>query len=185
MKTVRELCQRIAQVIVDKPVCVETGTMYTCGPGNEVHTTTNNIMEFICGPKDGVLHSLEIDVEHVKFAQDFCDPIIERVGGSLVHHVGDSADVMIWLASQMCKDDERVDLLCLDGKEFDEPHMVKEFEAIKDCLAEKHFVFVDDIHNSNSVKWKLMVPILKELDYNYVEVPTPTGMFVAWKGYEL
>ncbi len=184
MNTVLDVCKRLGEILCDKPNCVETGTMYTCPPGNEPHNTTSNIMEYICGPLDGVLHSLDIDVEHVNFAQDFCEPIIERVGGSLVHHVGDSAEVMNWLASQMTEDGEKVDLLCLDGKEFDEPHMVKEFDAIKHRLAEKHFVLVDDIHNANSVKWKLMVPILKELDYSFIEVPTPTGMFVAWKGYE-
>jgi hypothetical protein len=50
---------------------------------------------------------------------------------------------------------------------------------------DKHFVLVDDIHNPNSVKHKRMVPILKDYGYDCIEVPTPTGMLVATKGYKL
>lgn len=177
MNSVRDICKRIGEIICDAPLCIETGTMYVCPPGNEIHTTTNNIMEFICAPKFGTLYSLEIDSEHINFSKEFCSNYDDK----LIHLLGDSVESMNLLSKNLPK--EKVDLLCLDGKEFDEPHMVKEFNAIKNCLAEKHFVLVDDIHNTNSVKWKLMLPLLKELDYSYTEVSTPTGMFLATKGY--
>ena len=63
--------------------------------------------------------------------------------------------------------------------------MVREFREVEAILADKHFVLVDDIHNPNSVKYKKMVPLLKQLGYDWVEVPTPTGMLVAAKGYSL
>jgi hypothetical protein len=179
MNTIRDICQHIGKIIRDAPSCIETGTMYVCLPGNEIHTTTNNIMEFIVAPKNGTLWSLDIDQEHIDFSKSFC----KKYSGALLHLLGDSVEMMERLASNLLTFGNKVDLLCLDGKEFDEDHMVNEFNAIKDRLAEKHFVLVDDIHNQNSVKYKKMVPILKELDYSYLEVPTPTGMFVAWKGY--
>lgn len=180
MNTVLDVCRRIGEVIRDVPVCVETGTMYTCPPGNEPHNTTSNIMEFIVAPKTGVLYSLDIDPEHAEFSKNFC----AKYGTGLIHILGDSAEMMRSHKEWLLPYSATVDFLCLDGKEFDEPHMVKEFDAIKDRLSAKHFVLVDDIHNPNSVKYKMMVPILKELDYSYVDVPTPTGMMVAWKGYE-
>lgn len=195
MHTVEDVCQRIAPILPDKPICVETGTMYTCPPGNEPHNTTSNIMQYICGPLNGTLYSLDIDPEHINFSKNFCS----KYDGKLVPLLGDSVESLKRLANSKTFNKwvgdgpytstytalPVVDLLCLDGKEFDEDHMVNEFNAIKEYLKDdKHFVLVDDIHNPNSVKWKKTVPILKELGYSYVEVPTPTGMFVAWKGYD-
>jgi hypothetical protein len=180
LKTVRDVCQYIGSAIGDNPVCIETGTMYTCNPGNEPHNTTSNILEFICHPpKNGTLFSLDIDPEHIKFSMEW-----NRRSGVHLHCIeGDSVESLLELSEMVGQ--TMVDFLCLDGKEFDEDHMVNEFNAIKDCLAEKHFVLVDDIHNPGSVKYKKMVPLLKELGYSYIEVPTPTGMFLATKGYPL
>jgi len=177
VKTVRDICQYIGSVIVKYPTCIETGTMYVSSPDNEPHNTTNNILEFICAPKEGYLYSLDIDPEHIKFATTFCGKLNGWTYCSWL--LGDSVDT---LKSYEGPD---VDLLCLDSKEFDENHMVNEYNAIKESLAEKHFVLIDDIHNVNSVKWKKLVPLLKELSYSYIEVPTLTGMFVATKGYNL
>lgn len=181
MKTVRDICRYIGSVIEECPLCIETGTMYTCPPGNEPHNTTSNILEFICAPNQGVLYSLDIDPEHIEFSEKWN----EKYADLLYCMEGDSVETLEKLKYELYDFGQEVNILCLDGKEFDEPHMVKEYMAIKDCLAEKHFVLVDDIHNPNSVKYKEMVPVLKELGYLYVEVPTPTGMFVATKGYEL
>lgn len=180
MKTVRDICQYIGSVIVKKPVCIETGTMYTCPPGNEPHNTTSNILDYICAPANGVLYSIDIDPEHVAFSRSFCES-----KGRVYYICEDSVEYLTWLSSvlSMLPQAYRIDLLCLDSKEFDEDHMVNEYNAIKENLAESHFVLVDDIHNSNSVKYRKLVPILKDLDYAYIEVPTPTGMFVASKGY--
>ncbi len=185
MKTVRDICQYIGSVIVRRPVCIETGTMYTCPPGNESHNTTSNLLEYVCAPSEGILYSIDIDPEHIDFSREYCK------GKGRVYYVeDDSVTYLKWLVELMDRmpapyNTYNVDLLCLDSKEFDEDHMVNEYNAIKDQLAEKHFVLVDDIHNPNSVKWKKMVPLLKDLSYSYIEVPTPTGMFVAAKGYTL
>jgi hypothetical protein len=63
--------------------------------------------------------------------------------------------------------------------------MVDEFNLVKHYLSDKHYVLVDDIHNKNSVKYLDMVPILKDLGYNWVQIPTETGLFVASKGYPI
>lgn len=185
MKTVREVCEYIGSVVGDGAVCVETGCTYTCTPGNEVHTTTNNIYIHIVHD-NGILYSLDMDPEHLKFAHDF---IQDWLVNADVHFIeGDSVDSLVQLSKKWpgTGDGNSIDVLCLDSKEFDEDHMVNEFNAIKNSLhPERHFVLVDDIHNPNSVKYKKMVPILKSLGYSWIEVPTPTGMLVAAKGYEL
>lgn len=178
MKTFREVCQWLGSIIIDNPICIETGTMYWCpeGSGNEVHNTTNNILEFISGPKNGTLYSLDIDPEHIEFSKKY-NANSDRVN----YWCGDSVESLKDLAIGL----KRVDLLCFDSKEFDEDHMVNEYNAIKHKLAESHLVLIDDIHNVGSTKWRKMVPHLKELGYEYFEVPTPTGLFVASKGYKI
>lgn len=180
MEAMRDVCQSIGAIIKDKPTCIETGTMYVRDPGNEVHTTTNNILEFICAPKDGALYSLDIDPQHINFSEKYN----REYAYFIRYYEGDSVVFLRKLSSLFLRLGTEVDLLCFDGKEFAEDHMVNEFEEIKSRLAKEHFILVDDVHNPNSVKWKKMVPLLKELDYSYTEVPTPTGLFVAWKGYE-
>jgi len=187
MKTVRDICEFIEQSLDSGPVTViETGCAYVCNPGDEAHTTTNNLYEFICREHEADLYSFDIDREHLDFAMKFISPL--RKGKARVTFVqGDSVDGLLHQAGlwKLSGKYDKVDVLCLDSKEFDEDHMVNEFNAIKYYLKEKHFVLVDDIHNTNSVKYKKMVPILKELGYSWLEVHTPTGMFVAAKGYKL
>jgi hypothetical protein len=186
MKTIRDICKYIGSVVDDGAVCVETGCSYVCHPGNEEHTTTNNIYEYINKPH-GIFYSLDIDPEHIDFACEFVRPLLD--GHADMHFVeGDSVTSLETLSKQWSGkgNGNSIDVLCLDSKDFDEDHMVNEFNAIRGSLhPDKHFVLVDDIHNPNSVKYKKMVPILKNLGYTWIEVPTPTGMFVAAKGYKL
>jgi len=193
LRTVRDVCKFIGTQLQDA-VCIETGSMYTCLPGNEVHTTTNNIYEFVVW-EHGIFYSLDIDPEHIEFARKYCYAVGERLFGDRVwtadvHFLeGDSVDSLKRLRAQWSGGSIRgnsIDLLCLDSKEFDEDHMVNEYLAIAPSLClDKHFVLVDDIHNQNSVKYKKTVPLLKQLGYSYIEVPTPTGLFLATKGYNL
>jgi len=189
MTTVKEICKFIgSQIVPGAAVCVETGCMYTCPPGNEVHTTTNNIYEYVAG-YHGILYSLDIDYEHIEFARQFVRPLQMALEGADIYFIeGDSVASLTELSNKWSGkgNGNSIDLLCLDSKEFDEDHMVNEFNAIKSSLhPERHFVLVDDIHNPNSVKYKKMVPILKGLGYSWKELHTPTGMFVAAKGYSL
>lgn len=176
MKTVREVCELISSVIVDNPVCVETGSTYCDAEDNLIHTTTNNIVDIICAPKGGKLYSFDVDREHQEIARRLCP---------------DDKTAEFILGDSVCKLEEwalkgnKVDLLWLDSKEFDPPHMVNEYNAVRHLLSEKHFVLVDDIHNGNSVKWVEMVPILKETGYKYFEIPTPTGLFFSYIGYSI
>lgn len=194
MQTIRDICEFIGLVVPSFPVCVETGCVYVCSSGNEVHTTTNNILKYICKPKRGRLVSFDINPGHIMFASEF----VSNIDAKVVFICGDSVAEMQKefkhlheIRNSFPPNDPdgfpfKIDVLCLDSKEFDEEHMVNEFLAAKDFLRPgKHFVLVDDIHNSNSVKYKKMVPMLKDSGYSWVEVPTPTGMFVAAKGYKL
>jgi len=175
---VEQVCIELAQVVHRPPVCVETGTMYAIEESNLIHTTTNNIFNFLCRPCGGKLFSLDIDKEHQEAARTLC------YGPDCIYLEGDSVESLDKLKLHFSEEQICVDVLWLDSKEFDEAHAVKEFCAIKDCLRpDKHFIMVDDIHNSNSVKYKWVVPILKSIGYSYVEIPTPTGLFVSWCGY--
>jgi hypothetical protein len=175
--TVRDVCKYIGTCIVEKPVCVETGSTYAIINSNLMHTTTNNLAEHVCEQNGGVLLSLDVDAGHQTLANFRCPQ--ENI---VLFLYGDSENSL----KTLNKLNVTVDLLCLDSAEFDEDHAVREFNAIKSCLRkDKHFVLVDDIHNDNSVKYKKIVPILKELGYDYVEINTPTGLFFAAKGYKL
>jgi len=141
-----------------------------------VHTTTNNIVDLVCSAPPGQLVSFDIDPVHIEFARDFCKSDRLR----LIE--GDSVKSM----AAFFRDTRfTIDLLCLDSKEFDEDHMVNEYRAVEHRLATDHYVLVDDIHNPSSVKYKKMVPLLKSLGYEFVEVPTPTGLFFAARGLPL
>ncbi|MCK5019617.1 MAG: hypothetical protein KAS32_21340 [Candidatus Peribacteraceae bacterium] len=187
MKTVEDICKYIGSVICDGPVCIETGCTYVMEPGNEIHTTTNNLMKHVCLYRHGILFSLDVSQEHLDFALSILPDGDATYQVHINPMLGDSVGSLMVLGQEWSGGGEgnSIDVLCLDSKEFDEDHMVNEYNAIKHALAERHFVLVDDIHNPNSVKYKKMVPILKDLGYEYIEVKTPTGMFVATKGYVL
>jgi len=169
--TIKGLCNVLGQLFV-KPLCVETGTTYVGSGDDLVHTTTNNLAD-MCRRTGGRLISFDIDEQHQEFARKLC-------GGGPVEFVsGDSVERMY---SYPFESTDGIDILCLDSKEFDPDHMVKEFSAVHTHLKKSHVVLSDDIHNPNSVKWVKMVPELKRLGYHYTELHTPTGMFVAWVG---
>jgi hypothetical protein len=180
MKTVKEVCEYLYSVVCDNPICAETGSTYCVEESNLIHTTTNNIANRICLPKEGSLFSFDIDAEHQELAKTICD---DKADVTFV--LGDSVDGLKKLAEELLVQGKSIDILCLDSKEFDEDHMVNEYLAVKHVLSKKHFVLADDIHNDNSVKWVKMVPILKDLGYKYVEISTPTGLFLSTIGYDL
>ncbi len=181
LNSVRDICKYIGEVIKDQPFCMETGSTFIVYPENLPKTTTNNIEEYICAKRDGVLYSFDVDEERQKIAASVC-PF-----GKVLFILGDSVQMMSKMVEEWKTDGspKSIDLLCLDSAE-DADHTVNEFMAVKELLnKDKHFVLVDDIHNPSSVKYKKIVPLLKELGYSYVEVPTPTGMFFASWGYLL
>lgn len=178
LTTVEQVCRYIGGVVPVSPLCVETGTMFSVDKGNLVHTTTNNIFNHICVPNGGKLFSLDLDEQHQAIAQSVCS------GPNCFYILGDSVSSLDMLSAHFVYDKSFVDVLWLDSKEFDEDHAVNEYKAIKGALRpDRHFIMVDDIHNANSVKYKKIVPILRSLNYNWVEIPTPTGLFVSWLGY--
>lgn len=189
MRTVREICKYIGGIIQECPNCVETGITFAITPENLINTTTNNILEYVAMPNSGDLYSIDIDEGRIEIARSIM-PEEAVLRDSLCQYIflcGDSVErltEMNELMQQYEDRDFRVDLLCLDSS-GDPNHILNEYNAIKESLSEKHFVLVDDIHNPSSVKYKKVVPLLKELNYDYIEVPTPTGMFMAAKGYEL
>lgn len=181
MNTVRDICQYIGERLMYNSwptICIETGCSYVCSPGGEEHTTTNNIYTYISQP-NGIFYSIDIDRSHIEFAENFIGDIPQ---GAVMFLEGDSVGCLKKLNKVPTL---AVDVLCLDSKEFDEDHMVNEYQAIKSKLRTNHFILVDDIHNPNSVKYKKLAPLLSQLGYNLIEVPTPTGMLVAAKGYSL
>jgi len=176
---VYQVCKFIGQHIVNSPICVETGCICTDDQGNRFDTTTNNIMEFICAPKNGSLYSFDINPKSIEIARNYA-PLNAHVN----FIQGDSVDnIKEFVATSGLK----IDLLCLDSLDGvgNENHMLNEFMAARNALAESHYILVDDIHNPGSVKYKDTVPFLKTLGYNFVEVETPTGMFVAAKNYPI
>lgn len=178
--TVFDVTKYIGSVIINNPVCIETGCTYIADTASFMHTTTNNIFYNICQNNDGKLFSFDEDAEHIKTARTLCggSDKVEFIHGDSVFNLINFFSTRSYIGY--------VDVLCLDSKEFDPDHAVNEFNAVKMYLRPRnHFILVDDIHNLNSVKYKKIVPILKDIGYSYIEVPTPTGMFMASVGYPL
>lgn len=174
MKTVAEVCNFIEKHIRNKPVLVETGCTYTSTPEDLVHTTTNNFAA-LAEHKGGILYSFDNEPSHIEYARTIIDK-----QGHVVFLCGNSVEeIKEWKSYAPF-----VDLVCFDSAN-DAEHTMAEYEAVKSHLCEKHYILVDDIHNPNAVKWKKLVPYLKELGYKGVEIPTPTGLFLTSKGYPL
>lgn len=173
MNTVKEVCQFIAQHIKDRPVCVETGSVYAFTAETIPHHTTNNIIQQLCIPRDGLLLSIDLDDHDAVLRSLFQDQSIPFERLQLIQ--GDSVEQLSLLP-------DVIDVLWLDSGE-NADLTLNEFLTVQDQLNDRHYVLVDDIHNTGSVKYLKIVPLLKELGYDWVEISTPTGLFVAAKGY--
>lgn len=177
MDTVRDICKAISEQICSNPICIETGSTYVIDSDNLVHTTTNNIAEYIVKKHNGSFWSFDIDPEHQSQAAKVCPDGID------IHFVlGNSVEKLKIWAKKFSAEGIGIDLLCLDSKEFDPSYMLKEYLAVENLLMEDHFVLIDDIHNPNSVKWLDTYPYLITKGYSFLEVNTPTGMAVGWRG---
>jgi len=184
ISTVREVCKALVCYLPRHTVCVETGCCYTCPPGNEVHTTTNNIAEFICKPTDGDLFTYDIDQDHLDFSKKLIEPIGLKEE-QVTYVCGDSVESLTWRWSSFSSvGPNTIDVLWLDSDSSPE-HMFSEYWAVREALNEQHFILIDDIHNPNSIKYSKLVPYLKQAGYLWEEINTPTGLFVASKGYSL
>lgn len=183
LRTFEAVAEFIAQYVPEEVVCLETGTMYTWDPEVPYWNTTTALYGKVCRPKGGHLWSIDQEPNNEVLEQAF----------KAIHapkHPDDIVSCTI-LKSDSVKGIEHllkwysikiIDVLCLDSGE-DPDMMVAEYEAARHHLAKNHYVLVDDIHNAGSVKYLKMVPMLKELGYDWVQVPTHTGLFVAAKGY--
>lgn len=171
-QSMKDVMNVLSGVIDEHPLCVEVGCTYVCSEGNEVHTTTNNIGD-LCAQANGHLISIDVDPESIKFAKAFTgEPFHITFMTGPAEHILQKPEF------------QNISMLVLDGA--NEPHQALiQFKTIQRQLAEHHFVLVDDIHNPNAHKWKKVVPFLKEAGYKWIEIPTPTGLFVAWKNYNL
>lgn len=183
----RDLCFEISRVICKNPVCIETGSTYDIRPENLMNTSTNNLYRTMILINKGELHSFDIDPEHQNTAKILCEN-----NDSVVFRLGDSVEKLkefvstVKYAMQSANEDQKfIDLVLFDSKDGDTMHMLHEYEILEPYLKDKHFILIDDIHNPNSNKWVRLVPILKASGkYTYGEINTPTGLFVAWKGYD-
>lgn len=174
LRTFDEVAQFISKHIDKNPFCIETGTAYGFPPENPYWNTTPCIVKRICEPHNGQLISIDLEdrSENINKLFAFGDTDLNRV--RLLK--GNSLDVLRNLSLS------KLDLLCLDSGE-DEDLLLNEYLIVQHFLSEKHYILVDDIHNQNSVKYKKIVPLLKELGYDWVQIPTETGLFVSAKGY--
>lgn len=176
MKNIAEVCDFIQKHIRHQPIIVETGCTYTSTPDTLIHITTPNLAR-IARALDGALYSIDKDPDHIRYSQTLLEGYEYN---PVIFMCGNSVEVL----TQAKRTIAPIDILCLDSVN-DADHMMNEFFAIEDRLAPNHYILVDDIHNPNAVKWKKLVPYLKENGYRGIEIPTPTGLFLATKGYPL
>ena len=176
LRTFDEVSTFIGEHICSHPICVETGTAYGFPIDDPYWNTTSSLVKRICEPLDGKLISIDIEDRSKNIDALFAAGDPERSRVSLLQ--GDSRLVMKDI------DFGKIDLLCLDSGE-DPDLLLDEYLAVQDQLAEQHYVLVDDIHNTHSVKYEKIVPLLIHMSYNWMQVPTETGLFVSSLGYPI
>lgn len=174
MNTIADVCDFMQKHLRSGIIIVETGCTYTSAADTLKDVTTPNLAR-LARNLDGALYSIDNDPEHIRYSQALLDAYEYS---PVVFICGNSVEVL--RKASMPK----IDVLCLDSLN-DADHMMNEFLAIEHHLAPNHYVLVDDIHNPNAVKWKKLVPHLKKNGYRGIEIPTPTGLFLATKGYPL
>lgn len=175
-RTFDEVMIALQSYICDKPWCIETGTAYGFPPDDPYWNTTSSIAKRMCEQKGGHLWSIDLEDRSEVLKQLFA---LGGIGEDLVtHYVGDSIEILGGFRASP------ISLLCLDSGE-DPDLLLNEFKTIRWALADDHYVLVDDIHNDNSAKYRKVVPFLKFLGYEWRQIPTETGLFVASKGYQL
>lgn len=180
LRTFDETMIFIAQHIQKNTVCFETGTTYCFRSHLPYWNTTSSIAKRILEPNGGMLWSFDLINRREVLKELFALGNLNL--NNVIHIVGNSVDKIKRMMNEGIT--LPIDLVCLDSGE-DEDLLVDEYNALKDHLNEKHYILVDDIHNKNSVKYKKIVPLLKELGYDWVQIPTETGLFVAAKGYPI
>lgn len=176
LRTFDEVSKFIGEQICIDPICLETGTAYGFPEGEPYWNTTSSLVKRICKPLNGHLYSVDLE-DHSRNIEKLFN-LGELSLSQVTLLVGDSRHVLKELSLT------KLDLVCLDSGE-DEDLLVDEFNLISRFLSDDHYILVDDIHNTNSVKYKKIVPLLKHLGYNWMQVPTETGLFVSAKGYPI
>ncbi len=179
MKTMEDVCKYIGSVIEGPAICIETGCVYAIYPENMQDGTTNNLARIVEATR-GLLYSLDNRESSIQYSSSLVQMVAPKA--SVTFLLGESIERMGMLATLLLKS---VNVLCLDSEDGNAEHAVKEFLAIKDSLADKHFILVDDIGPPPSPKATDVVDLIKSLGYTWIEVRTPCGLFVAAKGYPL
>ena len=182
MTTFDEVAIFIAEHIDMNPVCIETGTAYGFPPGNPYWNTTSCIVKRICEPCNGYLHSIDLEDRSENIDKLFKLGNTDRKKVKL--YQGESVEVLANLVQTPYFKAFGIRLLCLDSGES-EDLLLNEYLTAAPELKARHYVLVDDVMNSNSVKYKKVVPYLQSLGYAWTIIPTETGLFVASKGYPI
>jgi len=185
LKTMCDACEYIGKKLPKYPIIFEIGCTYVVNQDNLINTSTNNIIQQIVIPKNGMLYSFDINSDHI----NICKRMLRDIGINWSEYMdfvfGDSIEMIPIVVEDLERQDHYIDVVLFDSKEHDEDHMVKEFEGLKDQLSEKHILMVDDVINPNSIKAKKMMPLLQKLGYEMFIVPTETGLLIASMGYKL
>ena len=180
-RTFADICMFILKHLPNNVQVIETGTAYWWDPEHTEHSTTACLVKYLTQPLEGMLYTIDIEsrwkhVQMLSLAAGFNQKYINVIKNDSVKAIND-------LASNTLSD-KSVSVLCLDSGE-DPDHTVQEFLATKKLLNDNHYVLVDDIHNAGSFKYFNIVPLLQKEGYDYVQIPTPTGLFVASKNLPL
>ncbi len=195
--TLKDVLLLVRDHIGDNCICIETGAQHDFDEKNKDYYSTTNIIEHICKPKNGILYSFDIEQQVADLCKKKLDELevdelevnesrdIDENGKNKYVRfvVGDSVvklkECLPTIIAKSIGKRKGIDLVFLDSKEFDEDHMLKEINLIRPYLGKRCIIMCDDIHNSNSIKWKRAVPYIKEWVDRYWEAYTPTGLFVG------
>lgn len=183
--TLKNLFISIENIIRCKCICIETGIQHHFDPTNLDYYSTSNLLDSIIRKKEGMLYSFENDSEHIKMFKEseWYKNNSNKNNTEITKYLkiieGDSIEQLNIFVENLNNTGDKIDLVFLDSKEFDEDHMLNEFKIIENKVNDKCIVMCDDIHNPGSVKYKKAVPyIKKKVDFWY-EYNTPTGLFVG------
>lgn len=169
----------IEKFIRNKCICIETGIQHHFDPTNLDYYSTSNLLDYIVKKKEGTLYSFDNEPEHIKKFKESEEYKNNDWKKYLIIKEGDSIEQLKILIDENVDNIDRIDLVFLDSKEFDEEHMLNEFKIIEKKIIDKCLIMCDDLHNPGSTKCKKAVPYIKEKVDLWFEYNTPTGLFIG------
>ena len=150
--------------------CVETGCIRSLKDADG--HSTKVFGELL---KDGILHSFELNRDHIEIAKQVCNEYLDHI----IFHQGDSRELLLKVLEEV--NPRQVHVAYLDSAN-DADLIFEEFKVIEPYLKSGSALVVDDITCPSCKKGKKILPYLRSKEEWEVELfDVANGMLVCYK----